>query len=95
MFEAHILVHVPDGVDVDQRPDARDDQHHRGRERVDAEGPVDGRSPMWIHSAILQHITSPWLAESVYASSTETTNAAPEAALAIQPMAFRRNARQR
>ena len=41
MFEAHILVHVADGVDVDQRPDARDDQHHRGRERVDAEGPVE------------------------------------------------------
>ena len=41
MLEAHILVHVSDGVDVDKRANARDNQHHRGRERVNAEGPID------------------------------------------------------
>ena len=35
---------------------------------------------MWIHCPIVQRISSPWLAESVYASSRETTNAAPDAA---------------
>ncbi len=35
ILEAHILVHVSDGVDVDERSHTRNDQHHRGRERVD------------------------------------------------------------
>src|SRR5258706_5143480 len=29
IFEADIFVHVPDGVDVNERPNARDNQHHR------------------------------------------------------------------
>ena len=39
--DAHVLVHVANGVDVDERANAGDDQHHGHRERVDQEGPLD------------------------------------------------------
>ena len=41
ILEAHILMHVPNGVDVDQRPDAGDHQHHRRGKRIDPERPVE------------------------------------------------------
>ncbi len=40
VLEAHVFVHVADGVDVDERADARNHQHHRDRKRIHAEGPV-------------------------------------------------------
>ncbi len=41
VLEAHVLVHVADGVDVDERAHAGDDQHHRHRERIHPEVPGD------------------------------------------------------
>ena len=38
-FIADIFVHVADGVNMDERPDRRDDEHHRHREGIHAEGP--------------------------------------------------------
>ncbi len=40
--EALVLRHVRRGVEVDERADARDDEHHHRAERVDAELHVDG-----------------------------------------------------
>ena len=37
--EDHVLVHVADGVNVDERAHAGDHQHHRHRQRIDLERP--------------------------------------------------------
>ena len=39
--DARIVLHVADGVHVDQRPDARHDEHHRDRQRIHEERDVD------------------------------------------------------
>ena len=39
--EPRIVLHVPDGVQVDQRADPGDHERHRDRERVGSEGDVD------------------------------------------------------
>ena len=43
--ETLVAVHVADGVDVDQRADAGDEQHHRHRKRVDLQRPVEAKPP--------------------------------------------------
>ena len=35
------MVHIPGGINVDQRPDARDDHQHDHRQLVDREIPAD------------------------------------------------------
>ena len=39
LVEAHVFVHVAGGIDVDERADARDDEHHRHGKRIHLEGP--------------------------------------------------------
>ena len=39
-----IVRHVADRIDVDERRDGRHDDQHHGRQRVDAERPVDRRA---------------------------------------------------
>jgi hypothetical protein len=41
LAELRVTVHVPDRVHVDQRADARDEQRHRDRERIDEERQID------------------------------------------------------
>jgi hypothetical protein len=36
--ESTFPMHVADGVDVDQKPDSRDDEQHHARERIDEKG---------------------------------------------------------
>ena len=44
-LEAHILMHVSDGIDMNQRANTGDNQHHRRRKRIDAERPIKLQSP--------------------------------------------------
>ncbi len=39
-----LLLHVPDAVDVDQRPDERDEREHQRRQHVEPERDVDGEA---------------------------------------------------
>src|SRR5207248_9450031 len=44
-----LVRHVPDGIDVDERRDVRDDHRHQHSERVEAEGEVYGERPALPH----------------------------------------------
>jgi len=81
-------VHVTDGVDVDQGPDAGDDQHHQHREGVHAEVPGDVKSADVYPLGEWDDMTFPPLVQSKTPSSADTTKARPEAALATVPMTF-------
>ena len=58
--EAGIVVHVADGIDVNQEADAGDDQRHGDRKLVEQQRDVDLKLPATIHC----HSTTSWLRSS-------------------------------
>ena len=88
--ELRVAVHVADGVQVDQRADAGDEQRHRDRQRVDEEPDVDvqladghPREEVLHHRALVGVGFESRSAQ----TPTATTKAAPVMRVANQPAA--------